>query len=289
MHILVTGSNGQLGSELQILAPEFKQHSFVFTDINELDICDKQALEVLFEKERFNCVINCAAYTNVDGAESNSELAHKINVEAVKNIAQICAKHEAELMHISTDYVFDGKNHRPYRETDFTNPQSVYGLTKLDGEHMVEEFAKTAIIIRTSWLYSSFGNNFVKTMLKYGAERDELNVVYDQVGTPTYAANLALLILKNMDDLQWLKGTHIYHYSDEGVCSWYDFAKAIMELSNTKCKINAIESKDYPLPASRPFYSVLNKAKIKDGLNGIEIPYWRDSLKICLQRIKDRK
>jgi len=287
MHILVTGNNGQLGSELRVLSSNFPQHQFIFTDVDELDITKKKTIDVFFDKNEIDCVINCAAYTNVDKAEEEENLAKKVNVLAVKYLAQACAKHNAELMHISTDYVFDGNNHRPYRETDFTNPQSIYGETKLEGEHMVEEFAKTAIIIRTSWLYSSFGHNFVKTMLKYGKERDELNVVYDQIGTPTYAANLALLILMNLDDLQWLQGTHIYHYSDEGVCSWFDFAKAIMELSNIDCKINAIESKDYPLPAARPFYSVLNKAKIKDGLEGIEIPHWMDSLKICLQKIKE--
>ena len=289
MHILVTGSNGQLGSELRVLSSDFPQHQFIFTDVDELDITDTKAVNAFFNENKVDCLINCAAYTNVDKAEEEQDLARNINVQGAKNLAQACAKHNAELMHISTDYVFDGNNHRPYRETDFTHPQSVYGETKLEGEHMIEEFAKTAIIIRTSWLYSSFGHNFVKTMLKYGQERDELNVVYDQIGTPTYAANLALLILMNLDDLQWLQGTHIYHYSDEGVCSWYDFAKEIMTLSNIDCKINAIESKDYPLPATRPFYSILNKAKIKDGLEGIEIPYWKDSLKKCLQRIKENK
>lgn len=287
MHILVTGSNGQLGNELQVLAPKYPQHSFVFTDVDELNITNKKAVNAFFKENDFQCVINCAAYTNVDKAEEEQGLARKINVQGVKYIAQACAKYDIELMHISTDYVFDGNNHRPYRETDFTHPQSIYGETKLEGEHMVEEFAKTAIIIRTSWLYSSFGHNFVKTMLKYGQEKDELNVVYDQIGTPTYAANLAKLIIGNVEDLQWLQGTHIYHYSDEGVCSWYDFAKEIMTLSNIDCKVNAIESKDYPLPAARPFYSVLNKSKIKDGLKGIEIPYWKDALKICLQKIKE--
>jgi len=287
MHILVTGSEGQLGNELRELSSKFPQHQFIFTDVNELDITQKEAIDVFFANNEIDCVINCAAYTHVDKAEEEEALAKNINVLAVKYLAQACTKHKAELIHISTDYVFDGKNHRPYRETDFTNPQSVYGQTKLEGEHMIEEFAKTAIIIRTSWLYSSYGHNFVKTMLKYGKERDELNVVYDQIGTPTYAANLAFIILKNVDDTQWLQGTHIFHYSDEGVCSWFDFAKEIIDLSNYDCKINAIESKDYPLPAERPFYSVLNKAKIKDDLEGIEIPYWKDSLKLCLQKIKE--
>jgi len=288
MHILVTGSKGQLGNEIQVIAPNYKQHTFVFTDIDELDITDNKAVDAFFKENNFQCVINCAAYTQVDKAEEEVELAHKINVQGVKNIAQACTKYKAELMHISTDYVFDGNNHRPYRETDFTNPHSVYGETKLEGEKMIEEYATTAIIIRTSWLYSSFGHNFVKTMLQLGKERDELNVVYDQIGTPTYAANLAQLLVSNIEDLQWLQGTHIYHYSDEGVCSWYDFAKAIVEIAGLDCKVNAIETKDYPLPAARPFYSVLNKAKIKDGLEEIDIPYWRDSLKICIQEIEKK-
>jgi len=287
MHILVTGSKGQLGNEIQAIAPNYPQHSFVFTDVDELDITDKGAIDTIFKENNFQCVINCAAYTQVDKAEEEQDLARKINVQGAKNIAQACTKYKVELMHISTDYVFDGNNHKPYRETDFTNPHSVYGETKLEGEKVIEEYATTAIIIRTSWLYSSYGHNFVKTMLKYGKEKEELNVVYDQVGTPTYAANLAHLLLSNIEDMQWLQGTHIYHYSDEGVCSWYDFAKEIMELSNIDCKVNAIESKDYPLPAPRPFYSVLNKAKIKDGLDGIEIPYWKDALKQCLQKIKE--
>ncbi len=288
MHILVTGSKGQLGNELQVLAHKFPQFSFLFTDVDELDISNKKAVNAIFKENKFQCVINCAGYTNVDKAEEEQDLARKINVQGLKNIAQACNKYDVELMHISTDYVFDGKNHRPYSETDFTNPLSVYGETKLEGEQMVEEFAKTAIIIRTSWLYSSFGHNFVKTILKYGSERDELNIVYDQIGTPTYAADLAELIMANIEDLKWLQGTHIYHYSNEGVCSWYDFAKEIVELSQIDCKLNPIETKDYPLPACRPSYSLLNKAKIKDGLEGIDIPYWKDSLKRCLNKIEEK-
>ncbi len=288
MHILVTGSKGQLGNELQVLAHKFPKFSFLFTDVDELDISNKKAVNAIFKENKFQCVINCAGYTNVDKAEEEQDLARKINVQGLKNIAQACNKYDVELMHISTDYVFDGKNHRPYSETDFTNPLSVYGETKLEGEQMVEEFAKTAIIIRTSWLYSSFGHNFVKTILKYGSERDELNIVYDQIGTPTYAADLAELIMANIEDLKWLQGTHIYHYSNEGVCSWYDFAKEIVELSQIDCKLNPIETKDYPLPACRPSYSLLNKAKIKDGLEGIDIPYWKDSLKRCLNKIEEK-
>ncbi len=286
MHILVTGSNGQLGSEIKVQSSLYPKYEFHFTDIDDLDISNEKAVNEYIVKHNIMCVINCAAYTNVDKAESEKELAKKINVQAVKYLAKACTKYNAKIIHISTDYVFDGKNFRPYRETDFTNPQSVYGETKLEGEKMLEEFAKTAVIIRTSWLYSSYGNNFVKTMLKYGKEREKLNVVYDQIGSPTYAANLASIVLKNIDDLQWIQGTHIYHYSDEGVCSWYDFAKAIMDLTGTDCEINAIESKDYPLPARRPYYSVLNKEKIKDSINEFTIPHWQDALKECLKKIK---
>jgi len=289
MHILVTGSNGQLGNEIREIAPNYPQYNFIFTDIDELDISKKKNINSFFDNNKVDCVINCAAYTDVDKAEEDSKNAHLLNVLAVKYLAQACGKRKIDLMHISTDYVFDGNNFRPYRETDFTNPHSIYGKTKLEGEEMIEEFANTAIIIRTSWLYSSFNNNFVKTMLKYGEERDELKVVYDQVGAPTYAADLAKMLVDNIEDLQWINGTHTYHYANEGVCSWYDFAKAIMELSGTDCKVTPIETKDYPLPAKRPAYSIFNKSKIKDNLESIEIPYWKDSLKICLQKIKENK
>lgn len=289
MRILVTGSKGQLGNELQILAPEFPQYDFYFTDIEELDISSAKAINTYFKNNKIDYLINCAAYTNVDKAESDKRMAHKLNVEAVKYLAKACTKYDVGMVHISTDYVFDGNSYRPYREVDFTNPQSVYGASKLEGEEMIEEFAKTAIIIRTSWLYSSFGQNFVKTMLKYGKEREELNVVYDQIGAPTYAADLAKILLANVQETSWSQGTHIYHYSNEGVCSWYDFAKEIIDISGIDCKINPIETKDYPLPAKRPSYSLFNKAKFKDDFKETEIPHWKDSLKVCLQRIKDNK
>jgi len=285
MHILVTGSKGQLGNEIQAIASKHPQYKFHFTDIEDLDISNEKDINAYFQKHQFNCVINCAAYTNVDKAESEKKLAFKINVEAVKYLAKACSRFDTGLIHISTDYVFDGKNYRPYRETDFTNPQSVYGESKLEGEEMIEEFAKTAIIIRTSWLYSSYGNNFVKNMLKYGKERDELNVVYDQIGSPTYAADLAEMIIKNLQELKWIQGTHIYHFANEGACSWYDFTKEIMDIANIDCKVNPIETRDYPLPARRPSYSIFNKAKLKDGFEDVEIPYWRDSLKVCLKKI----
>ncbi len=284
MNILVTGSKGQLGSEIQRIAPLYPNYNFVFTDVEELDITKKKDLEKFFEKNNFNVLINCAAFTAVDKCETEKESARKLNVLAVKNLAVVCAKNNVAIIHISTDYVFDGKNHLPYKETDFTNPDSYYGETKLDGEEMLEEFANTAIIMRTSWLYSSFGNNFVKTILKYSKERDELKVVYDQIGTPTYAADLAKTITDNVDKIEFFTGVHYFHYSNEGVCSWYDFAKEIVDIKQIDCKITAIETSEYPLPAPRPAYSILSKAKIKDELN-IEIPHWKDSLKICLKEL----
>ncbi len=282
--VLVTGCNGQLGSEIKILSSKYKKYNFVFIDIEELDLTDTNAVNIFFAKNKFDFIINCAAYTAVDKAEKESKIAESINAAAAKYLAQISAKYNSFLIHISTDYVFDGKNYKPYVETDTSNPTSVYGKTKLEGENNVITFAKKAIIIRTSWLYSEFGNNFVKTMLKYGKERDHLNVVFDQIGTPTYAKDLANAILEIIPKTNSLKNIEIYHYSNEGAVSWYDFAKEIMKLSNIDCKINPIETKDYPLPTPRPFYSVLNKSKIKKYFN-IEIPYWKDSLKICINNL----
>lgn len=284
MHILVTGSKGQLGSEIKHLAPKYPDYDFVFTDIEELDITDTNAINDYFEENEFDILINCAAYTAVDKCESNKLIAREINVLAVKSLAIACSIHNIGMIQISTDYVYDGFNHLPYKETDFTNPQSFYGETKLEGEEMVEEFCSNGIIIRTSWLYSSFGNNFVKTVLKYTQERDLMRVVYDQIGSPTYAADLAKVIIDNIDRLPFMSGVHIFNYSNEGVCSWYDFAKAIIEIKGIDCIIKPIETFEYPLPAKRPAYSILNKTKIKDEL-GMEIPYWKDSLKKCLKKL----
>ena len=284
MHILVTGSKGQLGSEIKQLAPKYPEYDFVFTDIEELDITDANAINDYFEENAFDILINCAAYTAVDKCESNKLIAREINVLAVKSLAIACSKHNIGMIQISTDYVYDGLNHLPYKETDFTNPQSFYGETKLEGEEMVEEFCSNGVIIRTSWLYSSFGNNFVKTVLKYTKERELMRVVYDQIGSPTYAADLAKVIVENFEKLQFMSGVHIFNYSSEGVCSWYDFAKAIVDIKSIDCKIKPIETFEYPLPAKRPAYSVLNKAKIKDELD-MEIPYWKDSLKECLKKL----
>jgi dTDP-4-dehydrorhamnose reductase len=286
--VLVTGSNGQLGSEIRKLEKSFPAFQFVFTDIEELDLLDFQAVEQLISAGEFNICLNCAAYTAVDKAEDEEELAMKINVAAVENLAKVCEQNNVFLIHISTDYVFDGKAYRPYIETDSTSPKSVYGWSKLKGEKAVFENTSRAIIIRTSWLCSSFGNNFVKTMLRLGKEKSELGVVFDQVGTPTFAADLAKAMLIAAEQTTTRSIQEIYHFSNEGAVSWYDFAKAIMEEAGLNCKVNPIESKDFPTKASRPFYSVLNKAKIKQDFQ-IEIPYWRDSLrKVIIESQNDQ-
>ena len=286
MKILITGANGQLGSEIKELAEIYNKHRFVFSDLPDLDICDYTALCEFVSEHKIEAIINCAAYTAVDKAETDTETAEKVNAIAVENLVKAMQTVQGKLIQISTDYVFDGTNHKPYVEGDMVNPLGVYGSTKLKGEQKVLAADINGIVIRTSWLYSSFGNNFVKTMLRLGNERPTLNVIYDQVGTPTYAKDLAvacLEILSNNEDLT-SKGK-LYHYSNEGVASWYDFAKAIMEFGGVNCDIKPIETKDYPTPAKRPFYSLLNKDKIKAAFQ-IEIPYWRDSLKTCVQKLR---
>ena len=287
---MVTGCNGQLGSEIKVLSSQYKGFQFLFSDIDELDITDFGKLEKYISKHNVDCIINCAAYTAVDKAESEPELATKINVTAVSNLAKLSKQFNIFLFHISTDYVFDGMNYKPYLETDKTNPCSVYGKTKLLGEKEILSSGANAIIIRTSWLYSSFGNNFVKSIIKYTREKGKLNVVYDQIGTPTYARDLAKAILDIVSTentpLRTMNKEHqtnnIYNYSNEGVCSWYDFAKAVIALTGIECLINPIETKDYPTPAKRPPYSVLSKDKIKQKFS-LSIPYWRDSLIDCLK------
>ena len=282
--ILVTGSNGQLGSEIRQLEKQYPGFAFTYTDVDELDLTDEKAVNDFLKDSTFDYCINCAAYTAVDKAEDDRELTMLINATAVGFLAKACAFHHVYLIHISTDYVFDGTNYRPYTETDPPSPNSFYGLSKRKGEEAMEQFAKRGLIIRTAWLYSSFGNNFVKTMLRLGNERDALGVVADQIGTPTYAGDLARAILNILAGEKFQDGMEIYHYSNEGVISWYDFAQAIMRESGTPCRINAIESKDFPAKANRPFYSVLNKSKMKRYF-GIEIPYWLDSLKIVLKQL----
>lgn len=283
-NILVTGSNGQLGSELQVLAKKHPQYSFYFTDVAELDITDKTAIEAFVKENNINAIINCAAYTAVDKAESEVTLADKINHLAVKYLAELTKEYQCKLIHISTDYVFDGTNYIPYQEIDIPNPQSVYGSTKLAGELALQKINPVnAIIIRTSWVYSSFGANFVKTILRLGNEKETLSVIDDQIGTPTYAADLAHTILEILPKID-CKNVEFFHYSNEGVCSWYDFAQAIFEMTKTDCKINPIVTAQYPTAAKRPQYSVLNKSKMKEIFQ-LEIPYWRNSLKACLQLI----
>ena len=279
-NILVTGSNGQLGSEIKELSNDY-DHRFFFTDRSSLDISKVNDIRAYIIKNSINTIINCAAYTAVDKAEEDKELSNSINNIAVKNIAMLSNEFNIKLIHISTDYVFNGKNFKPYNEEDNTNPNSVYGQTKLDGENEIIEYnLKNSIIIRTSWLYSSFGNNFVKTILRLGKDKDELGVIFDQIGTPTYARDLAKTILDILAKIK-NKKVEIYNYSNEGVLSWYDFSKEIMKMAKLNCKINPIETFQYPTPAVRPHYSLLNKSKIKKDFD-IEIPYWKDSLKECL-------
>ncbi|MEI7500012.1 MAG: dTDP-4-dehydrorhamnose reductase [Bacteroidota bacterium] len=284
MKILVTGSNGQLGNEIRMLINDYPSFEFLFTDVAELDITNEEAVDTLVSHYKPSVIINCAAYTAVDKAEQEEMIAFLINSNAVGILARVTTKHDALLVHISTDYVFDGKSFRPYVEEDPTNPVSLYAKSKHAGEQHIQSYAKKALIIRTSWLYSEFGNNFVKTIMKYGKERGQLNVVFDQVGTPTYAHDLAKVILEIVTKHPISDSVQIFHFSNEGATSWYDFAKAIIEFSGIECKINPIETKDYPLPASRPFYSVFNKSKIKQQFH-IEIPYWRDSLKEGIMKI----
>jgi dTDP-4-dehydrorhamnose reductase len=279
MKVLVTGSNGQLGSEIKLLATQFSEMEFVFVNSKELDITKNTAVEDLFKEHHFDYCINCAAYTAVDKAEEDVENAALVNVIAPAHIAKTCSNNGATLIHVSTDFVFDGFNNTPYNENSPTQPLGVYGQTKLDGEIAVQKELKQHFIIRTSWLYSQFRNNFVKTMLRLAEDREELNVIDDQVGTPTNAADLASAILHIVSTQS--KAYGIYHFSNEGVASWYDFALAIFELSGKKIKVNAIPTSEYPTPAKRPHYSVLDKAKIKQL--GVVVPYWKDALERCLK------
>ena len=288
MNILITGANGQLGSEIKEIASEYKNFVFVYADLPDLDICDIESLNSLVTKHNIEAVINCAAYTAVDKAETDLETAERVNALGVENIIKVMQAVNGKVIQISTDYVFDGTNHTPYTEDDIVNPLGIYGNTKLNGEHKVLDADINGIVIRTSWLYSSFGNNFVKTMLRLGEEKSSLNVIFDQVGTPTYAGDLAKACLDILSGNEVLhsKGK-LYHYSNEGVASWYDFAKAIMEFGNVDCSVHPIETKEYPTPAKRPFYSILNKSKIKADFE-LEIPFWRDSLISCDEKLRKK-
>jgi dTDP-4-dehydrorhamnose reductase len=279
MHnILVTGGNGQLGSELKEIAPNYQDYNFLFTDVKDLDITNYFAVAGFIQSNNITVIINCAAYTAVDKAESEPELADAINHLAVANFSEIAKKNNIKLVHISTDYVFDGTNHKPYVETDTPNPQSVYGKTKLEGELAMQQInPANSIIIRTSWVYSKYGNNFVKTMLHLAETRDEISVVADQIGSPTNAADLAEAILNILPQVS-NETVELFHYSNEGVCSWYDFANFIFKANELKVIVRALESTKYPTLSKRPYYSVLNKNLIKSYF-GIEIPYWTESLK----------
>ncbi len=283
-NILVTGSNGQVGSEIKELEKDYS-YNFFFTTRDNIDITSKDDIRSFCQTNNINVIINCAAYTAVDKAESDQQNADLVNRKAVKKLSIVAKELNIKLIHISTDYVFDGKNFKPYVEEFQTNPQSVYGKTKLDGENeLLDINPLNSIIIRTSWVYSYYGNNFVKTMLRLGKEKEELGVIFDQVGTPTYAKHLAQTILDIIPQIQNSK-VEIYNYSNEGVLSWYDFAKEIMKMAKLNCKINPIETYQYPTPAKRPHFSLLNKSKIKQKFN-IEIPYWKDGLIDCLKRLE---
>ncbi|MCS6819660.1 MAG: dTDP-4-dehydrorhamnose reductase [Chitinophagales bacterium] len=282
MKVLVTGAGGQLGSEIRVLATHYPQIEFIFTDSSQLDITRKALVDSFFEQNNIGLCINCAAYTAVDKAESDVDNAFAVNAQGARHVASACARYGSKLIHISTDFVFDGTLARPLTETDMPNPLSIYGKSKREGEEEVFREMPEAIIIRTSWVYSSFGNNFVKTILRLCRERESLRVVFDQVGSPTYATDLASAILHIAAEPLHLKQSGLYHYSNEGVCSWYDFAIAIRDMSGLNTPIYPIESADYPTPAKRPCYSVLNKALFKKTFK-CEIPYWRTSLERCMK------
>ncbi len=286
-NILILGANGQVGSEFRDLETIYQSYNFFFTDREILDITDEKAVERFCIENSIDIIINSAAYTAVDKAEEESELANEINHLAVKNLAYIVKKLDIRFVHISTDYVFDGRSYQPYTEEITPKPTSIYGQSKLDGELAMRLInPKNSIIIRTSWVYSRYGANFVKTMIRLGRDRDELGVVFDQIGTPTYARDIAKVILDVLPKIDNEK-VELYHYSNEGVLSWYDFAKEIMKMSKISCRINPIESYEYPTPASRPYYSLLNKAKIKKSFD-IEVPFWKDSLDECLRKMGER-
>lgn len=286
MNILITGCNGQLGNEMQLLEKEYPQHTWYNTDVQELDITNQLAVEQFVAQHQIDGVVNCAAYTAVDKAEENKELCTTLNTVAPAYLAAAVEKRDGFVIQISTDYVFDGTKHTPYVESDTPCPNSVYGSTKLAGEIGVSKFCKRTMIIRTAWLYSTFGNNFVKTMIRLGKEKPELGVIFDQIGTPTYARDLAQVIMTAIE-----KGIQpgVYHFSNEGVISWYDFTKAIHRLAGiTTCHVRPLHTSEYPTPAARPHFSVLDKTKIKQTYQ-IEIPYWEESLEVCVGKLLSEK
>lgn len=282
MNILITGCNGQLGNEIQLSEKDYPQHVWFNTDVQELDISNQLAVEQFVAENKIDGIVNCAAYTAVDKAEDNKELCTTLNMVAPAYLAAAVEKRAGWMIQISTDYVFDGTKHTPYVETDTPSPDSVYGSTKLAGELGVSKFCKKSVIIRTAWLYSTFGNNFVKTMIRLGKEKPELGVIFDQIGTPTYARDLAVVIM-TIINMGIIPG--VYHFTNEGVISWYDFTKAIHRIAGiTTCHVRPLHTAEYPTPAHRPHYSVLDKTKIKKTY-GIEIPYWEESLKDCIEKL----
>lgn len=287
-NILVTGANGQLGREIRRLVGSSRK-AYFFTDVDELDITDRKAVETFIEYNGIDVIVNCAAYTAVDKAEDNETDADLINHIAVSYLAEAAARYNTILIHISTDYVFRGDQHLPYKEDDPTDPLGVYGRTKLAGERAIATAGCRALIFRTSWLYSGFGNNFVKNMLRLTSEKDRLNVIFDQIGTPTYAADLAKTIYDIVETNQYLANEGMYHFSNEGVCSWYDFAQAIAEISgHTQCDIRPCHSDEFPSKVKRPAFSVLDKTKIKQTFD-IQIPHWRNSLQQCIAKLNEGK
>lgn len=282
MNILITGCNGQLGNEMQLLEKVNPQHQYFNTDVAQLDITNPEAIEEFVNNNAIDIIVNCAAFTAVDKAESSQELCHLLNAKAPEYLAAAVAKRGGYLVQVSTDYVFDGTNHTPYTEDEATCPNSIYGSTKLEGEKLAMAACANTMIIRTAWLYSTFGNNFVKTMIRLGQEKPELGVIFDQIGTPTYAGDLAAAIMAAINH-GIVPG--IYHFSNEGVISWYDFTKAIHRIAGiTSCHVKPLHTTEYPTPAARPHYSVLDKTKIKQTY-GIEIPYWEESLEKCVAKL----
>ena len=275
--ILITGAHGQLGQEIQHIAAEYP-YQFIYSDTKELDITNAVEVKQFFKDHDFDFCINAAAYTAVDNAEEDTDLCYAVNMEGAANLAEVCDAYDVKLIHISTDFVFDGERHTPYDENAYANPLNIYGRSKFEGEQVILDALSDAIIIRTSWLYSSFGHNFVKTMIRLSASKEELSIVEDQIGAPTYARDLAQTILSIIGK-KWVEG--IYHFSNEGVASWYDFAHAIFEFKGIKAKLLPIKSKDYKTSAQRPLYSVLDKNKIKE-VYGVSIRHWRDALRACL-------
>lgn len=285
MNILITGSNGQLGSEIRVLSSQYGGHAFVYTDVAELDITDGEAVRQFCVDHQIHGIVNCAAYTAVDKAETDEAMARRINVLGAENLAKAAVEVGAAMVHISTDYVFNGRANVPLKEDDAIDPIGVYGQTKAEGEQAVLASGADALVVRTSWLYSAFGNNFVKTIRKYGVERGHLKVVFDQVGTPTYARDLAKACLDIITSGERISAKgNVYHYSNEGAISWFDFAHAIIELSGIACTIEPVGSEQFPTAARRPNYSVMDKGKIKADF-GIAIPYWRESLVECVGRL----